>query len=260
MKIFKRIATILFVLIVLFFVTRNILIKVGVEQGVKAVTGLTLKVKSIKVGVFKTYLDIKELRLLNPEGYLEEVMIDIHEIYADYEFLPLLKKNIHIKEARLYLKELNIVRDREGRINLNSLKALRRKIVKFQEEGKAQTKGKRNINLQIDLLKLKIGKVSFTDYSQGDNPSVREMNVDLEETFENITNPNVLIRSIVFKALMSTGLEHLAILGLRNIADDTLTSTIGVAAKVVGVAGDTLKKTTEGVRSIIKLPFGTKEY
>ena len=236
MKIFKRIIIILFVLIIIFFVARNFLIKVGVEQGVKAVTGLPLKVKSINVGVFKTCLDIKELRLFNPEGYLEEVMMDIHEIYADYEFLPLLNKTIHIKESRLYLKELNIVKDREGRININSLKSLRKKIIKSQEKGKAQAKGARNINLQIDLMKLKIGKVIFTDYSQGDNPSVKEMNVDLEETFEDVTNPNALIRSIVLKALMSTGLEHLAILGLRNITEETL--------------GE--------VHNIIKLPFGTK--
>jgi uncharacterized protein involved in outer membrane biogenesis len=187
-------------------------------------------------------------------------MIDIPEIYADYKFLPLLKKNIHIKEARLYLKKLNIVKDREGRINLNSLKALGQKTVKSHNEGEDKTKGARNINLQIDSMKLKIGKVIFTDYSMDDGPPyVEEIDLDIEETFEDITNPDALVKAIIFKALVRTNLEHLAIVGLRNIAGDTLTSTIGAAAEAVEITGDTLKKATEKVRSIINLPFGTKE-
>ena len=113
--------------------------------------------------------------------------------------------------------------------------------------------------MQIDLIKLKIGKVIFTNYSKGDRPSVKEMDLNIEETFEDITSPSALVKAIVFKASVHTDLEDLAVLGLRNIAGDTLSSTIGVAAEAVGVVGDTLNKTTEKVRDIIELPLGTNE-
>ncbi|MFH1790840.1 MAG: hypothetical protein ABH885_02515, partial [Candidatus Omnitrophota bacterium] len=54
----------------------------------------------------------------------------------------------------------------------------------------------------IDRLRLKIGKVSYKDYSarQG-TPRVMEYNINLDEEYTNITNPYTLVSLIVVKAL-----------------------------------------------------------
>ena len=128
-------------------------------------TGLKLSIRSMDVGVFKSLIGINGLQLHNPEGFEDKLMIDLPEIYVDYNLGAFMKGKTHLEEARLHLKEFTVVKNEAGVLNLNALK-----VVKSTEEGKEETpkaekddeeksdeeKQKTKMpDIQIDLLELK---------------------------------------------------------------------------------------------------------
>ena len=111
--------------------------------------------------------------------------------------------------------------------------------------------------LQIDLLRLKIGKVVYKDYSGSASASIKEFNVNIDESYKNITDPSALVRLLVFKALTKTTIANLinfdmGLLGesIPNIAGEA----VGVAAGAVEKAKETAGKLGEDIKNI--LPFG----
>ena len=266
-------AIVLAILIALFF-GKNMIIKTSVTAGVRAMTGLKLSIRSMDIGIFKTLIGINGLQLYNPSGFVDELMIDVPEIYVDYNLGAFMKGRTHFEEVRLNLKEFIIVKNEAGELNLDSLK-----VVKAEEEEEVIDEGKKGEakmpELQIDVLELRIGKVVYKDYSKGTPPKVKEYNVNINERFENITDPKTIVRLIIFKALKNTAIASLTNFDLGKLQKG-LTGTIkktaemaletpGRAIEVGKEAGEKIKETAretveKAADTIKKLfPFGKKE-
>lgn len=271
------------ILLVLSFV-KDMIIKASVEKGVEIVTGLRLNMRSLNVGIIRTLVGIKSLRLFNPEDFRDTIMLDMPEIYVDYDLPAIIRGKIHLEDMRIDLKEFVVVKNEKGQLNLDSLK-----VVKAQKEGKRpEAKETKVPEIQIDNLELKVGRVVYKDYSRGREPYVREFSVNLDEKYKNVTNPYSLVSLIVVKALANTTIASLAgfdLKGLQGTISDTLATaqkaaieaatktkeTIGQTTqktqeilkqttqgtqKVTQQATDTLKKTAEELKGTFKLPLG----
>ena len=266
-------AIVLAILIALFF-GKNMIIKTSVTAGVRAMTGLKLSIRSMDIGIFKTRIGINGLQLYNPPGFVDELMIDLPEIYVDYDLGAFMKGRTHLEEVRINLKEFIIVKNEAGELNLDSLK-----VVKAAEEKETIDEGKNGETkmpeLQIDVLELRIDKVVYKDYSKGTPPKVKEYNVNINERFENITDPKTIVRLIIFKALKNTAIARLANFDLGKLQKgltDTIKKTTEMALETPGRAievgkeaggkiKETARETVEKAADIIKklLPFGKKE-
>ena len=248
----------IFVLIII--VGKNIIVKAAVTTGVKAVTGLSLKIKKMKIGLVSTLIDIKELKLYNPKGFEDPVMVDIPEVYVNYRMGAFFKKKVHLEEVRLYLKEFVVVKNKEGKLNLDSLTSIgaAKEAKEGVEEKKEDTKKKPKTappQIQIDLLKLKIDKVYYKDYSQGGPPSVKEFNVNIDATYENITDPQALVNVIVIKALANTTISSLTNFDLGPLTEGLKGSVKGAGDIISGLAGNTMdvgKDVGESAKGTIK--------
>jgi len=258
-KIVSLVVIVLAVLIVL-SVAKNMIAKTAISAGVKAMTGLKLSIKSMNVGVFRTLIGIKGLALHNPSGFPDKLMADLPEIYVDYDLGAFLQKKVHLEEVRLSLKELIIVKNDQGELNINSLK-----VVKAQKEGQAAKKKAKGEapKIQIDNLELKVGRVLYKDYSQGTPPTIREFNVNINERYANITDPASLVSLILVRAMMNTAIANLAdfnLQGLQNIASDTLSSAEKVVSKTATKAKEAIKQTSENTKvAVEKTTEKTKE-
>ena len=200
---------ILAILIALSFV-KDLLIKVSVEKGVQIATGLPLKIQGFRVGILRTLIDIKNLKLYNPEGYPDKVMLDMPQIYVDYNLASIFKGKVHFQDMRINLKEFYVVKNKDGEVNLNSLN-----VVKEEKEEKKKKKAQKKVSkkalgIQIDNFEIKIGKVIYKDYSQGPEPVVREMEINIDERFQNIKDLKTLISLILVKSLAGTPIARLA--------------------------------------------------
>ncbi|MDD5496197.1 MAG: AsmA family protein [Candidatus Omnitrophica bacterium] len=261
---------------------KDMIIKVSVEKGVNLVTGLRLKMGSLKVGLLGTLVQIKDLELLNPAGYKDRTMLDMPEVFVDYALMPLLKGKIYLTEVRIDLKKLVVVKNENGELNLDALKVV---------QAEKETKGKRpsvkkELNappMRIDSLTLKIGSVIYKDYSKGGAPAIREFNINLNEKYSDIDDLNIVVSLIVIKALSNTTVPSLANFDLQGLKGNT-GDVLGTAQKLTGEAAakvqavtrratrvvdetgsvtrqatDTVQKTTETLQDILKNPFGSGE-
>jgi len=258
-------------------VFKDLIIKVSVEKGVEVITGLKIKMQSLRVGIINTNLDISGLRIFNPQGYADRMMLNMPFIYVDYDLPPIIKGKIHLEDMSIHLEEFMVVKNEKGELNLNSLKT-----VKVQKEGKkAEAQAKEKLpETQIDSLKLKIDRVVYKDYSRGGKPYVKEYYININEKYENINDPYSLVSLIVVKALIKTNIANLTDFDLQMLqrsVDDVLNTAqqvVGMAAEKTGEAikattqkteeavkgtTETIKKTTEGITGILKTPFGEKE-
>lgn len=262
---------ILAILVVLSF-AKDLTVKVALEKGMELVTGLKLRVSSISVGILNTSVGIRDLRLYNPAGYEDKIMLDMPEIYVNYDLAAFLRGKVHLEEVRIDMNEFVVVKNAKGELNLDSLN-----VVKAEKSGKkpAQEAAGKAPEISIDKLRLKIGKVTYKDYSKGGAPAVQEFNVNLDETYSNIDDPYALVSLIVVKSLANTSIAkatNFNVNGLSNTISNTLSTATKTATEAAGKlgttaqqatqevtkqAGETVKKTSEAVKNM--LPFGKKE-
>jgi len=256
--LFKLIIVILVVVIVLFF-AKNMVAKAAISAGVRAISGLNLSMRSINIGILKTLVGINDLKLFNPDGFPDRLMMDMPEIYVDYNLGAFFRGRIHLRELRLNLKEFAVIKNERGQLNLDSLK-----VVKEKKQKRVHAEAAGMMPFQIDVLELKVGKVIYKDYSTGTQPMVQEFNVNINERYENITDPYNLARLIVVRTLRKTIISRLANFDLGPLQDqlgktlqnagkiaeelggkvlgDAATQAQGAAKEAVGQAGEAIKK------------------
>ncbi|MFA5068756.1 MAG: hypothetical protein WC300_05200 [Candidatus Omnitrophota bacterium] len=239
---------------------KDIVAKVAVERVFALVTGLQLRMSSLNVGVAKSAVAINGLTLYNPRIFEERIMLDMPDMYVHYNLPAIFKGKVYMYDMKLDLKEFIIVKNKNGKLNLDSLKS-----VKAQRAGgKAQDADRaRPIDMRIDNLELRIGKVIYKDYSAGAKPYIREFNINVNEKYTDIKDPYALVSLIVAKALMNTTIASLAnfdlnglsgrLSGVASKAGRLATETAGKATKIAGQTG---KAVSDVAGKFINMPFG----
>lgn len=258
MKTFTRFAIVLLVVVGVLLLAKNAIAKMAVVQGMKAITGVGLTIRDLDVGLLHTRLGIQGLRVLNPAGFHDPTMMDLPEIYVDYELGALLKGKAHLEEVRLNLQELTVVKNERGEVNLHSLQAVKASKKPAQTPEKKSQPATPPPPITIDRLELNIGKVIYKDYSTG-TPQVKEFNVDIHERFHNITNPYALTGLIITRALAKTTVARLTNLDLGTLQSEvgtllrgSLDQTLGGVRKgALAPAEEALKGTADKLKNFL---------
>jgi hypothetical protein len=203
-------------------------------------------------------------------------MVDLPEIYVDYNLGAIMGGKAHLEEVRLNLKEFIVVKNEAGELNLDSLRVVKETEGEEAEKDDSKKEKTEMPDIQIDLLELKIDKVIYKDYSKGGSPKVREFNVNIDERYENITDPQSFVRLIIVKALKNTTIASLANFNIGKLQKgltDTVRKTAENALQAPGKAveagkdlieekaAETAKETVGKAADTLKkfLPFGKKE-
>ena len=239
------------------FAVKNTVIKAAVTGGVKAVTGLGLDIDHLDVAFLKGAVDVGGLRIRNPRGFPDPVMLSMPELFVDVNPSGFFKGETHVEALRVNIEEFLVVRNAEGALNLDSLKVVQASKAPAQQR-QQQPAGK----LRVDSLELHVDRVVFKDYSKGGEPQVREFPVNIHERHENITNPQALGALIVSKALTKTTIASLTNLDLQAL-ESTFSGAVGQATELVGAAAeraqllqqqatDQLKGSAAGLQSAVR--------
>lgn len=231
---------------------KNIIAKSSAEAVCRAITGLELRIGGFDLSFLRSSLSIKNLRLFNPSGYEERVMFDVPEVFVSIERSSIFSGSPHLKEVRLYLKELTVVKNKDGQLNVMALKPQSKK---DEEKGKPSQPAKAP-QISIDLLNLRVDRVVYKDYSSGGSPNVQTFEVGLNETYRGITNINAIVPLIVQKAIMNTAIARLAGLNITDLVSNF--SGVGVdmgslgVEKIAALTGDLTKTGTALVGDMSK--------
>lgn len=265
MKVLQSIFISFIALSLILLTARNGIAKVVVENGVKLVTGLPLKIEKLNIGLSSTLIDVEGLKIYNPAGYEENMMGDIPKIYLDYKLAAFLQGKVHLEAVKIHLEQFTVVKNRNGETNINSIKALQAQTAP-KKGSKTPAKNQKMLAVRIDFLELKVGKVIYKDYSGGGAPSIQEYKINLDEKFQNVENLNALVSIIVVKALAGTALANLPDLNLSGLSDSVsgalassgamakqwaegMEGTLGDAGQMLQNSGLTDEKAAEFMKS-----------
>ena len=208
MKKFIILILIILLPLIILQYAKHTIAKIILIKGAKHLTGLEVDMKDIKVGLLKTWIDIKDFNIFNPTGFQDTLLADIPSIYIDYDIGAFFKNEIHIEKFQIFLKELIVIRDADGKFNINFISGISKSNVIDVQTGK-QSK----LKIKIDELEIKIDNVLYKDYAQIP-VAVFEYPVNINERCENITDFQSLIKLIIAKGLINTTISRLSNLDL----------------------------------------------
>ncbi|MCF7871288.1 MAG: hypothetical protein K9L95_02195 [Candidatus Omnitrophica bacterium] len=255
----KKLIVVLIVLVVLvlgLFLAKNAIAKFAISKGVKATTGLKLGIESIDVGIFTPVVSAKGLTIYNPSNFTARKMAGMPVFYLNYDLGSFLRGGVHLRKLKMNLEKIVIVKNKEGKLNLETLE----KIAKKEKAKEAKKEEGKKKEFKIDFLALKIGDVLYKDYSQGESAKVEKFEVNLDQNYKNITDPHSLMSLILVKALANTTISNLIDFDLKPLKENInqiSESVQDTAAEVIKEGEDTAKEATDAIKDI--LPFGQKE-
>jgi len=253
MKLLMKLVMLLVVALVVLVLARNVIVKAAMETGARVVAGMPLSIQKFDLDMVHTSVDIEGLVLKNPAGFHDTALVDIPKIFVAYARGAIFTGKIHVKDIEFDMKQFTVVKNEKGELNLDRLKALQGTTPKAstrttQEAPKAPAKA---IPIQIDSMRLKIGKVVYVDYSTG-QPSTKEFLINLDQSYQNITDLNSVVRLIVLKAMMSSGISNLVNFDIGGL-EGTLTGAFNTSTKL---AAETAAKSLDALKTAAGNPSG----
>jgi len=232
---------IIIVFVFAFFLAKDLIVKTIFEKTVTALSGLQITVSYIDVGIFKPSIRVKGMVILNPPSSFpdDKIMAEINELYVDYDMASCFTKDIHIRDMVFDVGLVNVVRNKKRENNLNSLKV----VGALEKVDKNEKLNNGLPGIRIDRLHLKGGMVKYKDYTRSPYPAIKEFMVDVDENYENITNPYQLVSLIVSRSLVKTSPSKIIGFDLTPIQDQ------------VNDAVTAIRNTTEQVKKALQISY-----
>lgn len=231
----KKFAIVLGIIIFIFIglaAVKNQIIKSVISVGATTVTGVPVHINNLSFSLLGQSISIKGFKMYNPKEFPKEILIDITTLNVDYDLGALLRKKLHLRSVEIDLEQLNIVRNKEGKLNVDSLK-----VAEKQEKaaGPKEKKPSQHLPMQIDELILSVGRVVYKDFTKGEQPSVEIFDVGIKrKIYKNITSAQQLTALILTEPLKQTAIQGAKIYAASAI--------LGVGFLPAGVAVTLLGK------------------
>jgi len=178
------------------FFGRNILARLIIVKGIKQACGLKVEISGIDIRL--PSVRISGLKVYNPSDFRDRVMLDIPEIYVDFDLPGFFKNKVYLHKLRLDIRKIDIVLNEQGKLNVNSLALLLPK-----------SSGKKPPEVKIDELSVKIEKVVYRGYFPVVGVKSGEFDLRIDETFRNVTEPSKITRQLLERVLSRIGLSDL---------------------------------------------------
>ncbi len=233
MKKLLSFIVIIFIIVTALVLMKDQLLKTVVVKATEAITGAPVNIDTFHLDISKQNVRIKGFRLYNPKGFPEGLILDIPEISVDYNLSALMEKKFHLYSVVINLNEVGIVKNKEKKLNVDSLKVSQAK----KKPNEKEEKPSENMPMQIDKLTLSIGKVVYKDFTDDEIPTVLVYDLGMEKrTYKNLTSAEQLVALMLTESLKPTAIKGAAIYGAYTIVGAGLVP-IGVVGAIVTMMG-----------------------
>lgn len=221
----KKIKIIILTIVIIFgfCLARDFFVKSIIGTVASSVTGAPTHIGGLSLSIIKQTVRISNFKMYNPRGFSRDVLVDIPKIGVACNMGALLKGKIHLKQLDIDLKELGLAKNKEGKLNVDSLK-----IVEDQKSGKkGDQKPAKEIKIQIDVVHLSMGRVVNKDYSVEGPPVIKVYDINLKKAYKNIISVQQLAALIMAEPLKVAGIQGAKIYGVMML---TSVAALPVAA------------------------------
>lgn len=210
----KKILTIIIIIIVTLFIlaiTKDQIIKTIVATAIEKTVGAKTSIGSFSLSLLTHTVEIKDFKMYNPPGFAKGLLLDLVYVKVNLDVQAFFKKELHLRELTVKLRELVLVKNKEGELNVDALK-----VSKGKEQTAAAGK-KEQMPMRIDILNLNIGKIVSKDYTASGEPLIKVYDINIQKTYKNITNPHQLAMLILTEPMKSAGIKGAKIYGLAAL-------------------------------------------
>jgi uncharacterized protein involved in outer membrane biogenesis len=184
-----RLFILVVVLVAIFFLSLDSILRVIMENHIRAQTGMDAEIGKFSLSLAEPTVTIRDLKLFNPPSFGGTPFLDIPEIHVEYDRTALAKHEIHVTLLRFNLGELDIVKNEAGQTNLFSIAAL----PSVKKSGGKKTFAKET-GLEftgIDVLNVSVGTAKYIDLKDAKNN--REQKIGIENcVMKNVKTPTDL--------------------------------------------------------------------
>jgi len=229
-------------------IIKDFAIKSVVSLVATQVTGAKVSINWMSVGVLRQSVKISGFKMYNPKDFPKGVLVDLPKLTVNYDVASILKGKLHLSLLDINLKEIGLIKNKEGKLNVDSLKVAQQKPAKEEKPAK-------QMPMQIDVMNLEMGRIVSKDYSVGAEPAISVYDINLKKTYKNITSAQQLAALIISEPMKQAGIRSAGIYGaamltgvgfIPIVAITTLTGKDSVAQEF-NVAKDKLYDISLGV-------------
>ncbi len=213
----RKILRLIIIIIVILFTasfTKDLIIKAVVSVAAEQVTGAKVRIGSFSLGIFRQSVRIRNFIMHNPAGFSQGILVELPRIYVDYDISSLLRGKLHLSFVDVNVKELGLEKNKDGRMNVDSLKISQGQEPK-QEKKRAPAKP---LGMQIDVLNLEVGRIVSKDYSTQGEPSIKVYDINLKKSYRNITSAQQLAALILTEPMKQAGIRGAKIYAISTLA------------------------------------------
>ena len=210
--------------VVVFIMARDWMLKGAVSTAASNVLGAPVKIDHFSISFIRHSAKLSGLKVSNPEGFPPGTLLLISAASVNFDLPAILKKDLHLNELIVHVDEVVVVKNKEGVLNVDSLKVAK----------KEKDKPSEPMKMRIDTLKLKLGKVVSKDYTKSKQGAVEVYEIGgKEETYQNIASGEQLASLILMGALKHTAIKGALIYGAATVAGASLLP-VGIAVVAMG--------------------------
>ncbi|MCF7917129.1 MAG: hypothetical protein K9L61_05060 [Candidatus Omnitrophica bacterium] len=201
--------------------SQNLIIKSIAKKAISKTVGAPVAIDRFFLNIFTSTVDISGLKIYNPSGFPEEVMVSCPKIKVIYDLGSILKRKPHLLLVEVELDEMVLTTNKEGKLSVDSLK------IAQEPEGPPPTP------VKIDLFNLDIGRIVTKDYTADNPPKVRVHNIDRQKSYKGVPTARQLIFLVLTEPMKAAAIENAVIYG-ASLASGFTVLPIVVAVKFIG--------------------------
>lgn len=227
-NISKALAIVLVVAII--SVSLNFLVdmsaRAAITIGGEKMLGTPIHMGGLSIGLIRPSIAIKDMVVYNPKDFPKGILLDIEKAGVSIDAGALLRGKLKFSEIYVDLKEVGVVKNADGKLNVDSLKVVQDK------EGaskKDETKPAEKFPLRISKFTLSMDRVVYKDYSAGEIPDIKVYKVGIKEkTYWDVDSAEQLVFLLLLEGMKPTMIRGAAVYGAAAV--------LGVAFLPAGVA------------------------
>lgn len=168
-RLFVTLLILLVVLAVGGVLLKDVIAKSLAERNLRDTTGLDAKISKLEIGLGTPTVNLEGLKLYNTAEFGGGTFLDLPELRVEYVPGDVRSGKLHFKTVRLHLSEVHIVKNKNGKTNIEMLE----KETKKKSSGQKEKTDKPGVDFGgIDTLYLTVGKIRITDERNPQNNDV----------------------------------------------------------------------------------------
>jgi len=195
---FFRLLLVVVVLVVAGLLLKDTLLKGVAERRIHQETGMEVKIGKFEAGLLSPTLSIEDFVLYNKPEFGGGPMLDMPELYMEYDVQDMAQKKFHLKLMRINLRQINVVESGLGQTNMFDF------LKNFSLPDFSKPRTNRTEFGLIETLNLSLGKLKVTNLT---NPALnQDIQIGLKnEILRNVRSDEDLY-GVMLKAMLRAGI------------------------------------------------------